>query len=79
MASKVLVEYRKRVDELDAGLVEATGSRNGGRRRTERDVCAFCTAKLSVVSSIAESRAGRDHVTRVEVEPSAVRARFPMP
>jgi metallo-beta-lactamase family protein len=57
MASKVLVEYRKRVDELDAGLVEATGSRNGGRRRTERDVCAFCTAKLSVVSSIAESRA----------------------
>jgi metallo-beta-lactamase family protein len=52
MASAVLEIYRDRLNELD----EDIGAADSQRRRL-RDVCAFCTAKLTVVSSVSESRA----------------------
>lgn len=56
MASEVLTEYRKRIEELDPEIrAQATGS--SGHPHAERRLCFFCTAKLRVISSIAESRA----------------------
>ena len=59
MAAKVLEEYRHRLDELDPEVANHRGGRggNGRRRAAERQLCSFCTAKLTVVASIAESRA----------------------
>lgn len=54
MAKTVLEIYRDRLHELDSDVVS---SPSGTPRRALRDICAFCTAKLSVVSSVAESRA----------------------
>ena len=56
MAVQVLAAYRRRLDELDPAMTAVSG-RNGGRTSAERQLCAFCTAKLKVVSSIPESRA----------------------
>ncbi|HET9368669.1 MAG TPA: MBL fold metallo-hydrolase [Vicinamibacterales bacterium] len=56
MASAVLAEYRKRIDELDPEIA-TSAEPNGYRRAAERKLCAFCTAKLKVIASIAESRA----------------------
>jgi metallo-beta-lactamase family protein len=55
MASAVLDAYRSRVDELDADIAAAPS--DGHRAREHQRTCAFCTAKLKVVSSIPESRA----------------------
>lgn len=52
MATAVLQIYRGRVNELDADVADGSP-----HRRKLRDVCAFCTEKLTVVSSVAESRA----------------------
>jgi metallo-beta-lactamase family protein len=62
MASEVLVEYRKRLHELDPALSGPDGGANG-RRAAERDLCAFCTSKLTVISSIPESRAVQESST----------------
>jgi metallo-beta-lactamase family protein len=56
MARRALDEYRKRIDELDPGLTAADQAQSA-RLQRERRVCGFCTAKLTVVESIAESRA----------------------
>lgn len=60
MAGEVLKEYRKRLHELDPEMTPQSADprpgHNGRRRAAERQVCAFSTAKLRVVSSIAESR-----------------------
>jgi metallo-beta-lactamase family protein len=55
MASAVLAAYRSRLAELDT---EISGVANPpGHLHGERHVCAFCTSRLKVVASIAESRA----------------------
>jgi metallo-beta-lactamase family protein len=56
MASKVLEQYRERLQELDPEMAERRGG-NGARNAAEREVCRFCTAKLRVLTSIADSRA----------------------
>jgi len=57
MAVAALAAYRKRIDELDPELSKPDlDPRAGSRARAERRVCGFCTAKLKVVTSIAESR-----------------------
>ena len=53
MASTVLAEYRKRLDELDEEIAPA-GSQT--RAHAERSLAAFSTAKLRVISKIEESR-----------------------
>ena len=56
MAAAVLTEYRKRLEELDE--IEATGAApQPAYLRDEHHVCAFCTTRLKVIDSIAESRA----------------------
>jgi metallo-beta-lactamase family protein len=55
MAAAVLVEYRKRLHELDPEIAE--NRETNGRKAAERKLCGFCTAKLTVVASIPESRA----------------------
>lgn len=59
MARRALAVYRKRLDELDPeiGEPEPVDER---RRQNERRVCGFCTSKLKVISSIAESRAAQN-------------------
>jgi metallo-beta-lactamase family protein len=58
MAASVLQEYRNRLDELDAEISE-NGSKPA-HLHGQRGVCAFCTDRLKVISSIAESRALQD-------------------
>ncbi len=61
MAVAALAEYRKRIDELDPELSEPDAdAARAGRAKAERRVCGFCTARLKVVTSIAESRAVQD-------------------
>jgi len=55
MASAVLETYRHRLDELDPELTPRAP--NGPRDRAARTVCAFCTSKLKVISTIPDSRA----------------------
>jgi metallo-beta-lactamase family protein len=58
MAVAALAEYRKRIDELDPELsVPEPDSPARRRKAAERRLCAFCTARLNVVTTIAESRA----------------------
>jgi metallo-beta-lactamase family protein len=54
MSAQVLQLYRNRTNELDPEIAATPAD---GRRRTERDVCTFCTARLRVVTTIPESRA----------------------
>ena len=54
MAAAVLETYRSRVNELDG---EIAGQAPAGWHAAHRATCAFCTARLKVVSSIPESRA----------------------
>ena len=61
MASQVLAEYRKRLNEFDSDLKPAAGA--DVRASAERDLCLFCTAKLSVVTSIRESREIQESTT----------------
>jgi len=57
MAASVLIEYRKRLDELDPEIREMATFDGHGAAHGHREVCAFCTARLKVVASIQESRA----------------------
>src|SRR6185295_7920477 len=50
MAATVLQQYRARAEELDPDVSQAEG--DGHRARNMRDVCAFCTAKLKVITTI---------------------------
>ncbi|HET9370746.1 MAG TPA: MBL fold metallo-hydrolase [Vicinamibacterales bacterium] len=54
MASEVLTEYRRRLDELDPDTSDTPEMT--GRAAAERDLCRFCTAKLAVVTSVRQSR-----------------------
>jgi metallo-beta-lactamase family protein len=56
MARAVLARYRERLSELDPGLTEVPPG-DGKRADAERRLCGFCTERLKVVQSIAESRA----------------------
>jgi metallo-beta-lactamase family protein len=53
MATAVLEEYRARASELDATVTDQAPD---GWHDAHRRTCAFCTSRLQVVSSIAESR-----------------------
>ncbi len=57
MAATVLKEYRKRMSELDPEVRAQAIAANDGRVVAERRLAAFTTAKLRVVTSIADSRA----------------------
>jgi metallo-beta-lactamase family protein len=61
MATAVLAAYRARADELDPDIGGAGPDET--RSRAFRKVCGFCTAKLKVVASIAESRAIQESKT----------------
>jgi metallo-beta-lactamase family protein len=56
MATAVLAEYRSRLNELDP-VIASPATPNHARARAERQLCAFCTARLKVVTSIPESKA----------------------
>jgi metallo-beta-lactamase family protein len=56
MAREVLQEYRARLNELDPEISQMAMASKAHARR-ERDVMAFSTARLRVVSSIRESQA----------------------
>jgi metallo-beta-lactamase family protein len=55
MARAVLDIYGSRLHEMDADV--AVGGQGGTVRTNLRRLCAFCTQKMTVVSSISESRA----------------------
>lgn len=55
MAATVLAAYRRRLEELDPDLAAVPDTR--ADVASLRKVCAFCTARLTVVATIAESRA----------------------
>ena len=57
MAIAALTEYRKRLEELDPEIAALARANGHGAAARYREVCAFCTARLHIVSSIAESRA----------------------
>lgn len=57
MASQVLAIYRKRLDELDPEIKEMGRFNGEGAQAAYRQMCAFCTERLRVISSIPESRA----------------------
>jgi metallo-beta-lactamase family protein len=56
MAAEVLSIYRHRLDELDPEI-EEMGRIDTRAKSGHRQMCAFCTSRLKVVSSIPESRA----------------------
>jgi metallo-beta-lactamase family protein len=55
MAASVLKIYSARLHELDAEMGD--DSRTHRRQRNMRKVCAFCTAQMTVISTVSESRA----------------------
>ena len=57
MASLVLAQYRKRADELDAEISQPSA---GPIAKAAHGLSLFCTARLKVVSSIAESRQAQE-------------------
>ncbi len=61
MASTVLASYRSRLNELDPEISNATSDHDKAKR--DRDLCAFCTDKLKVVTSIPESRSVQESTT----------------
>lgn len=56
MASAALAQYRKRGLELDPDITEQAAGGDGPIARAARRLCLFCTAKLRVVSAVADSR-----------------------
>jgi metallo-beta-lactamase family protein len=66
MSSSVLMEYRHRLEELDPEMSHYAVS-GGQQAGSERRATAFATAKLTVISSIEESRAVQE-----SAEPSIV-------
>lgn len=68
MATSVLAEYRDRLNELDPDIAgPATDAREVHTAANERTMCAFCTARLTVIASIPDSKAVQE-----SVEPSIV-------
>ena len=57
MAIAALTEYRKRLQELDPEIQELARADGHGAAAGHREMCAFCTARLHIVSSVAQSRA----------------------
>jgi metallo-beta-lactamase family protein len=58
MAVSALETYRNRIHELDPELSQPDlDPARASRARAERRLCGFCTAKLTLVTSIGESRA----------------------
>jgi metallo-beta-lactamase family protein len=57
MASAVLVQYRKRANELDAELSQPGA---GAIARAAHGLSLFCTSRLKVVSAIADSQQVQD-------------------
>jgi metallo-beta-lactamase family protein len=55
MAQKVLAEYRDRLNELDADVSSVALA--GQQATKHRQMCAFCTARLTVIDTIDQSRA----------------------
>jgi metallo-beta-lactamase family protein len=53
MSAEVLLAYRARLKELDP---EMSATAHAGHAAAEHGMCAFCTARLKVVTSIQESR-----------------------
>jgi metallo-beta-lactamase family protein len=53
MAASVLQTYRARLTELEPEIAGSAGASPKG----DRQMCAFCTRKLTVIATIAESRA----------------------
>jgi metallo-beta-lactamase family protein len=51
MSATVLETYRRRLEELDDDVVQQSPA-----AREERELCAFCTTKLRVLTAIADSR-----------------------
>jgi metallo-beta-lactamase family protein len=62
MSATVLAEYRDRLTELDLEISQSVGG-VADRLSTERQLCAFCTAKLEVVTSIQQSREVQESTT----------------
>jgi metallo-beta-lactamase family protein len=62
MSATVLAEYRDRLAELDLEMSQSAGA-PGSRLSTERRLCAFCTAKLKVITSIQQSRDVQESTT----------------
>src|SRR4029078_7589110 len=60
MAAAVLTSYRSRADELDPDIAHVGADE---RAHNFRKLCAFCTTKLKVVTSIPESRAVQESTT----------------
>ncbi len=57
MAIAVLAEYRKRLQDLDPEIAEMARTGGSACAGALRELAAFCTARLTVVHTIAESRA----------------------
>jgi metallo-beta-lactamase family protein len=55
MAANVLDEYRQRLRELDPEIAEMATFNGHGAAEHHRQVCAFCTQRLTVVASVQES------------------------
>jgi metallo-beta-lactamase family protein len=55
MAANVLDEYRQRLRELDPQIAEMATFNGHGAAEHHRQVCAFCTQRLTVVASVQES------------------------
>ena len=56
MATQVLAAYRNRLSELDPDVAYMPTPTHDGHRMGHRAVCVFCTARLTVVTTIDESR-----------------------
>jgi metallo-beta-lactamase family protein len=67
MAIAALTEYRKRLDELDPEIQELARANGQGVAARHREMCAFCTARLHIVATIAQSRSVQE-----STEPSIV-------
>jgi metallo-beta-lactamase family protein len=57
MASAVLTQYRRRLQDLDPEIQEAARVNGHGALARFREMSAFSTERLTVVGSVAESRA----------------------
>lgn len=55
MATAVLASYRARLAELDSDITDAASANT--RADASRRLCAFCTEKLKVITSVPDSRA----------------------
>ena len=71
MAAAVLKAYRSRTDELDPEISQV--DRHGQHAQAFRKLCVFCTAKLKVIATIAESRAVQEsHMPSIVISASGM-------